>query len=71
MDNVIDFPTPRERVDISTEDMDTLLDSLMGAILALKHSESISEEDREEDLNILLPLAVKYFKLAGYSLKEE
>ena len=72
MDNVIDFPTPRERAGISTEeDMDRLIDSLTTAMLILKHSDILSEEDREEDLNTLVPLAVKYFIRAGYILHPE
>ena len=38
MDNVVDFPTPREQAGVSMkEDMDHLVDGLMGAMLALKH----------------------------------
>ncbi len=66
MDNVIDFPTPREQAGVSmAEDMDNLLDGLMGAMLALKHSENVPESDREADMEVLMPLVLKYFNLAG------
>jgi hypothetical protein len=74
MDNVVDFPTPREQAGVSMkEDMDNLLDGLMGAMLALKHSENIAESDREADMEVLMPLVLKYFKLSGdrYPLEEE
>ena len=66
MDNVIDFPTPREQAGVSmSEDMDNLLDGLMGAMLALKHSENVPESDRKADMEVMMPLVLKYFKLAG------
>ena len=66
MDNVVDFPTPREQAGVSMkEDMDNLLDGLMGAMIALKHSENIAESDREADMEVMMPLVLKYFKLAG------
>jgi hypothetical protein len=74
MDNVVDFPTPREQAGVSMkEDMDNLLDGLMGAMIALKHSENIAESDREADMEVLMPLVLKYFKLSGdrYPLEEE
>ena len=74
MDNIIDFPTPREQAGISmSEDMDNLLDCLMGAMLALKHSENVPESDREADMEVMMPLILKYFKLSGdrYPLEEE
>ena len=66
MDNVVDFPTPREQAGVSmSEDMDNLLDGLMGAMLALKHSENVPESDREADMEVMMPLILKYFKLSG------
>ena len=74
MNEVIDFPTPRERAGVSmAEDMDNLLDGLMGAMLALKHSENVAESDREADMDVLMPLVLKYFALSGerYPLDDE
>ena len=74
MNNVTEFPTPRERAGVSMkEDMDNLLDGLMGAMLALKHSENVDEDDREDDMEVLMPLVLKYFKVAGdrYPVEEE
>jgi len=74
MTNVTNFPTPRERAGVSMkEDMDNLLDCLMGALMGLKHSENVAEEDREADMEILLPLVVKYFEISGerYSLEDD
>ena len=66
MDNVIDFPTPREQAGVSmAEDMDNLFDGLMGAMLALKHSENVPESDRKADMEVMMPLILKYFNLAG------
>ena len=66
MSNVTDFPTPRERAGVSLkEDMDNLVDCLMGAMIGLKHSENIAEEDREADMEVLMPLVLKYLKVAG------
>ena len=66
MDNVEQFPTPRERAGVSMkEDMDNLVDCLMGALIGLKHSENIAEEDRESDMELLMPLVLKYLKVAG------
>ena len=66
MENVVEFPTPRERAGVSmSEDMDNLLDCLMGAMLGLKHSENVAEEDREADMEVLMPLVLKYFEIAG------
>ena len=66
MSNVTDFPTPRERAGVSMkEDMDNLVDCLMGAMIGLKHSENVAEEDREADMEVLLPLVVKYLQVAG------
>ena len=66
MSEVIDFPTPRERAGVSMkEDMDYLLDCLMGALVGLKHSENVSDEDREADMGVLMPLVVKYFQVSG------
>ena len=47
------------------EDMDNLVDCLMGAMIGLKHSENIAEEDREADMEVLMPLVLKYLKVAG------
>ena len=66
MSEVIDFPTPRERAGVSMkEDMDYLVDCLMGAMIGLKHSENIAEEDREADMGVLMPLVLKYLQVAG------
>ena len=66
MDNVVDFPTPREQAGVSMkEDMDNLLDGLMGAMIALKHSENVAESERESDMEGLMPLVLKYFQLSG------
>ena len=74
MSEVVDFPTPRERAGVSMkEDMDNLLDCLMGAMIGLKHSENVAEEDREADMEVLMPLVVKYFTVSGerYPAEEE
>jgi hypothetical protein len=64
MSNVTEFPTPRERAGVSMlEDMDNLLDCLMGAMMGLKHSENVTEEDRAEEIDLLVPLFVKYVTL--------
>ena len=66
MSNITPFPTPRERAGVSMrEDMDYLLDALMGAMMALKHSENVAEEDREADMEVLMPLLLKYFEVCG------
>ena len=66
MSEVIEFPTPRERAGVSmNEDMQNLLDCLLGAMIGLKHSENVSEDDREADIEVLLPLVVKYFQVSG------
>ena len=74
MCEVIDFPTPRERAGVSMkEDMDYLVDCLMNAMLGLKNSENIAEEDREADMEVLMPLVLKYLRVAGerYPVEEE
>ena len=74
MSNVTDFPTPRERAGVSMkEDMDNLVDCLMGAMIGLKHSENVAEEDREADMEVLMPLVLKYFQVSGdrYPVEEE
>ena len=74
MSNVTEFPTPRERAGVSMkEDMDNLVDCLMGAMIGLKHSENVAEEDREADIEVLLPLVVKYLNVAGerYPVEQE
>jgi len=66
MSNVTEFPTPRERAGVSLkEDMDNLVDCLMGAMIGLKHSENVAEEDREADMEVLMPLVLKYLQVAG------
>lgn len=66
MDNVVDFPTPREQAGVSMkEDMDHLVDGLMGAMLALKNSENVAESERDADMEVMMPLVLKYLKLAG------
>ena len=74
MSNVVEFPTPRERAGVSMkEDMVYLVDYLMGAMIGLKHSENIAEEDREADMEVLMPLVLKYLRVAGerYPVEEE
>lgn len=74
MDNVVEFPTPRERAGVTMlEDMDMLLDALMGAAVALKHSENVSEDDRDADIEVMTELLVKYFNVRGerYPVEEE
>ena len=74
MSEVVDFPTPRERAGVTMlEDMDMLLDALMGAAVALKHSENVSEDDRDADIEVMTELLVKYFNVRGerYPVEEE
>ena len=72
MDNVIQFPTPREQAGVSmVEDMNGLLDGLMGALIAVTHSENISESDRDEHLEVLSNIFVKYFDIASEKYPEE
>ena len=74
MCDVIDFPTPRERAGVSMkEDMGNLLDCLLGAMMGLTHSENVSEDDREADMEVLMPLVLKYFQVSGdrYPVEEE
>jgi hypothetical protein len=72
MSNVTDFPTPRERAGVTMlEDMDMLLDALVDAAMALKHSENVSEEDRETDLELMTDMMVKYFRIRGELYPEE
>ena len=60
MDNVVNFPTPREQAGVTMEqDMDNLLDAIFGAALAIKHSENVAEEDRDDDVEIMTDLLVK------------
>lgn len=66
MSEVVNFPTPRERAGVSMrEDMDYLLDCLMGALVALKNSENIAEEDREEEMKFVMDLFLKYVTLSS------
>ncbi len=66
MTNIVEFPTPRERAGVSMlEDMDMLLDALMGAAIAVKNSENVAEEDRDTDLEVLTGMFVKYVTLRG------
>ena len=74
MSNVTEFPTPRERAGVSMkEDMDNLVDCLMGAMIGLKHSENVAEEDRDADMEVMMPLVLKYLRVAGerYPVEEE
>ena len=74
MSNVVEFPTPRERAGVTMlEDMDMLLDALMGAAIALKNSENVSEDDRDADIAIMTELLVKYFEVRGerYPVEED
>jgi len=64
--NVVEFPTPRERAGVSMrEDMDNLLDCLMGAMIGLKHSENVADDEREADMEVLMPLILKYFEVSA------
>lgn len=66
MSEVIEFPTPRERAGVSMrEDMDMLLDCLMGAMVGIKNSENVSEEDREADMKPIMDLFLKYIELSS------
>ena len=66
MSKVVDFPTPRERAGVSMrEDMDMLLDALMGSMIAIKNSENIADEDREADMKPIMDLFIKYIELSG------
>ena len=66
MSEVIEFPTPRERAGVSMrEDMDMLLDCLMGALVGIKNSENVSEEDREADMKPIMDLFIKYIELSS------
>ena len=66
VENVVSFPTPRERAGVSMrEDMDMLLDALMGSLVAIKNSENIAEEDREADMQPIMDLFLKYIELSG------
>ena len=66
MSEVIEFPTPRERAGVSmNEDMQNLLDCLLGAMIGLKHSENVAEEDREADIEVMMPLVVKYLNVSA------
>ena len=66
MSEVVNFPTPRERAGVSMrEDMDMLLDALMGAMIAIKNSENIAEDEREADMKPIMDLFIKYIELSG------
>jgi len=66
MKNVVNFPTPREQAGVSMrEDMDYLLDGLMAAMVAIKNSENISEDDREVEMKMVMDLFIKYIELSG------
>ena len=66
MNNVVEFPTPRERAGVSMlEDMDMLLDTLMGAAVALKHSENVADDERDADMQVIIDLFIKYVTLRG------
>jgi uncharacterized protein Smg (DUF494 family) len=54
-----------ERIVSMREDMDMLLDALMGSMIALKNSENVSEEDREADMQPIMELFLKYIELSG------
>ena len=72
MSNVTSFPTPRERAGVTMmEDMDLLLDALVDAALALRHSENVPEEDREGDLEVMAEMVVKYFRIRGERYPED
>jgi hypothetical protein len=66
MSEVIGFPTPRERAGVSMrEDMDYLLDCLMGALVGLKNSENVSDDDRDEETKVLMDMFVKYIEISS------
>ena len=66
MSEVIEFPTPRERAGVSMrEDMDMLLDALMGSAIALKNSENVADEERDADMQVIIDLFVKYIELSS------
>ena len=66
MSNVVEFPTPRERAGVSMrEDMDMLLDALMGAAIALKNSENVADDERDDDMQIIIELFVKYIEISS------
>jgi len=66
MNNVVNFPTPREQAGVSMrEDMDYLLDGLMAAMVAIKNSENISEDDREVEMKMVMDLFIKYIEISG------
>ena len=72
MDNVIQFPTPRTQAGVSmVEDMNGLLDGLMTALMALHHSENISESDRDVDIETVSNIFVKYFDIAVEKYPED
>ena len=72
MDNVIQFPTPREQAGVSmVEDMNGLLDGLLGAMIAVTHSENVVEADRDQELEVLSNIFVKYFDIASEKYPEE
>lgn len=72
VDNVIQFPTPREQAGVSmVEDMNGLLDSIMGAMVAVVHSDNIVEADRDEELEVLSNIFVKYFDIAAEKYPED
>jgi len=72
MDNVIQFPTPREQAGVSmVEDMNGLLDGLMNAIMALHHSENVVVDDRDADIEAVTDIFVKYFDIAMKKYPEE
>lgn len=66
MSEVVNFPTPRERAGVSMqEDMDMLLDALMGSLVAIKNSENIADDEREADMQPIMDLFLKYIELSG------
>ena len=66
MSEVIEFPTPRERAGVSMrEDMDLLLDGLMAAMVSIKNSENVAEEDRKAEMEVVMDLFLKYIELSG------
>ena len=72
--NIVNFPTPREQAGVSMlDDMDMLLDALMDSMIALKHSENVAEEDREQDMEIVTNLFIKYIGVRAdrYPTEEE
>ena len=74
MNNIVDFPTPREQAGVTMlEDMDMLLDCLMGAMVGIKNSDNVDETERDAEMQVVMDLFIKYVTLRGerYPSEEE